>query len=89
MKATEVTEALARCEAQEQDTIGWLRTNNWSLPPGSEYGWSPTAKRHRLAVRLYASAMDVNLRAAACAAAATMPEARDIPECASGKKGTR
>lgn len=90
VKATEVTEALARCEAQEVNTIGWLRTNNWSLPPGSEYGWSPTAERRRLAVRLYASAMDANVRTAACAAAATMPEAHDIPECgASGKNGIR
>jgi len=80
VEATHVTQALARCEAQEVNTIGWLRTNNWSLPPGGgDYGWSPSAGRRRLAVRLYASAMDANVRTAACAAAATMPEARDIP----------
>jgi hypothetical protein len=91
VEATHVTQARARCEAQEVNTIGWLRTNNWSLPPGGgDYGWSPSAGRRRLAVRLYASAMDANVRTAACAAAATMPEARDIPECdASGNNGIR
>jgi len=89
VEAAFVSGALARCEAQEQDTIGWLRTNKW---PDSAvaHGWPATPERHRLAMRLYASAMDPEFRAAACAAAVAMPEARDIPECeAFGKAGIR
>jgi hypothetical protein len=89
VEAAFVSGALARCEAQEGNTIGWLRTNKW---PDSAvaYGWPATPERHRLAMRLYASAMDLDFRAAACAAAAVMPEAQDIPECeASGKAETR
>lgn len=89
VEAAFVSEALARCEAQEGNTIGWLRLNKW---PSSEVGrgWPATPERHRLAMRLFASAMDPDFRAAACAAAVVMPEARDIPECeAFGKAGTR
>jgi hypothetical protein len=72
--------ALARCEAQERNTIEWLRANGW---PDSAVarGWPASPERHRLAMRLFASAMDPDFRAAACAAALEMPEARDIHEC--------
>jgi hypothetical protein len=89
VEAAFVSEALTRCEAQEGNTIESLRMNKW---PGSEVGrgWPATPERHRLAMRLFASAMDPDFRAAACADAAVMPEARDIPECeALGKSGTR
>jgi hypothetical protein len=33
-------------------------------------------------MRLFASAMDPDFHSAACSAAAAMPEAKDIPECA-------
>ncbi|MGD0136191.1 MAG: hypothetical protein ABSE57_29455 [Bryobacteraceae bacterium] len=80
VEAAFVSGALARCEAQEQDTIGWLRTNHWP-DPAVPLGWLATPQRHRLAMRLFASAMDPDFRAAACSAAAVMSEARDIPEC--------
>jgi hypothetical protein len=88
IEADFVSAALARCEAEEGNTIGWLRMNKW---PGSEVGrgWPVTPERHRLAMRLYASAMDPTFRAAACADAAVMPEARDIHECEPGKSGTK
>jgi hypothetical protein len=78
VEAQFVSMELARCEAQEQNTIGWLRANKW---PDLSQGWSASPERHRLAMRLFASAMDPDFRAAACAAAAGMSEARDIPEC--------
>ena len=86
VETARVSRALAGCEAQEGGIIGWLRTNSWTLPPGDEYGWLPTTERRRLAMRLYASAMDPKFRAAACEAAATMPELRDIPECSATDK---
>jgi hypothetical protein len=79
VEAAFVTGELERCEAREEDTIGWLRANNWPLPDG--YGRRQTAERHRLAMRLYASAIDPSFHAAACTAAAAMPEVHDIPEC--------
>jgi hypothetical protein len=36
-------------------------------------------------MRLYASAMDQEFRTVACEIAATMPEARDIPECSDSR----
>jgi hypothetical protein len=84
--AEAVTAALGRCEAQKESEIAFYRSNGW-LDPTISHGWPPTAERHRLAMRLYASAMDPNFRAAACEATATMPEAHDIPEC--GKARTK
>jgi hypothetical protein len=85
VEAPLVTQALARCEAQESGTIAWLQANNWPDPAVSD-GWQPSSERHRLAMRLFASAMDPDFRTAACAAAATMPEAHDLPECGSSGK---
>jgi hypothetical protein len=80
VEATFVTEAHARCEAWEPGNIAFLRERHWPIPPDQD-GWRITPERHRLAMRLYASALDDRFRAAACESAATMPEARDIPEC--------
>ena len=73
--------SLARCEAQEVNTIGWLRTYGRRYP-GPDLRKPVRAEQKRLAMRLYASAMDRRVREAACEAAASMPEARDIPEWA-------
>jgi hypothetical protein len=81
VEAAYVAQALAECEAREEYTIDFLRARNWPLRVFG-YGWRQTAERHRAAMRLFASAMDPKFRAAACGAAAKMPEARDIPECA-------
>jgi hypothetical protein len=86
VEAEFVSQWLANCEAEEQDKIGWLRANSWP-DPAVPLGWSATPQRHRLAMRLFASAMDPDFRAAACAAAAVMPESRDIPECGASVKG--
>ncbi len=89
VEADFVSQSLARCEAQEQGTIAWLRANHWP-DPAVPLGWSATPQRHRLAMRLFASAMDPDFRTAACSAAALMSEARDIPECqTSVKSGTK
>jgi len=74
-----VTRALRSCEAQERELIRRLRSND--LPLRGFYGWSLTPEHRRDAMRVYASAMDLEFREAACEIAATMPEARDIPEC--------
>jgi hypothetical protein len=77
------TDALARCEAGEAGAIAFFRAHNWptsNVP--FQYPWRDTPERHRLAMRLFASAMDPDFHAAACSAAAAMPEAKDIPECA-------
>lgn len=73
---------LEYCEASTPETIADLRAANWPLPD-SESSWTITPERHRLALRLYASAMDAEFHQAACEAALSMPEARDIPECSS------
>ena len=80
VEATFVTEERARCETWEPGNIASLRERHWPIPPIQD-GWRTTPERHRLAMRLYASALDDSFRAAACESAATMPEARDIPEC--------
>jgi hypothetical protein len=85
VEAERVTAALARCEAQKESAIAFYRSKGWLDPTISE-GWPPTIERHRLAMRLFASAMDADFRAAACQAAATMPEAHDIPECGASDK---
>ena len=71
--------ALRTCEAEMQDLVRQLRSDD--LPTNGFYGWSLTPETRRIAMRLYASAMDPEFRVAACEVAATMPEARDIPEC--------
>ena len=74
-----IARALGSCEAQSQDLIRSLRSND--LPTLGFYGWTLTPERRREAMRVYASAMDPEFHVAACEVAATMPEARDIPEC--------
>jgi hypothetical protein len=71
---------LEYCEASAEEEISALRGSNWPLPD-SESSWSITPERHRLAMRLYASAIDAEFHKAACEAAFSMPEARAIPEC--------
>lgn len=71
---------LEYCEASTPETISDLRAANWPLAD-FESSWSVTPERHRLAMRLYASAIDAEFHRAACEAAFSMPEARDIPEC--------
>ena len=73
---------LGLCEAQSAGAISFYRSLNWPLGP-FYYGWRSTPERHRLAMRLYASAMDPEFHKAACESTATMSEARDIPECSS------
>lgn len=75
-----LTKAFKRCEAETQELI--LRLRSHDLPLRGFYGWSLTPEHRRGAVRLYASAMDPEFQGAACEIAATMPEARGIPECA-------
>jgi len=67
------------CEAHIQDAVQQYRSENWPLP--LQYGWRQTPERRRMAMRFYASAMDIAVHNAACKAAASMPEARDIQEC--------
>ncbi|MGH9628375.1 MAG: hypothetical protein ACRD7E_08565 [Bryobacteraceae bacterium] len=67
------------CRARTAAEIRQLRANNWLLT--FNHGWQDTSERRRMTMRLYASAMDRQFHEAACEAAATMPEARDIPEC--------
>jgi hypothetical protein len=74
-----VTRALRSCEAQERALIRQLHSND--LPLRGFYGWRLTPEHRRNAMRVYASPMDPEFRDAACRLAATMPEARNIPEC--------
>jgi len=71
---------LRTCGGETALLIQDLRTNNWPLPL-PDFGRRRTAERYRLAMRFYASGMDHELQTAACEAAKSMPEARDIPEC--------
>jgi hypothetical protein len=78
VEAGPFAQELENCEAS--GSIQYLRSTNWP-PPFWEDDWRSTPERHRLTMRLYASAMDPEFHNAACQAAATMPEASDIPEC--------
>jgi hypothetical protein len=75
------TDQIRRCPAQMAAWLDHIRQDHWPLY--QTFGWTETPERHRLAMRLYASAPDAEFRRAACEAAAGMPESRDIPECAS------
>jgi hypothetical protein len=79
-----LTQWFRSCEARTTAEIDYARQNNWRWPAFGD-GWRQTPERRRLGMRLYASAMDPEFRRAACAAAASMPEARDIPECSTLK----
>jgi len=72
---------LKTCGGERTLLIRDLRANHWPLPL-PDFGRRSTAERHRLAMRFYAAGMDQELHAAACQAAASMPDASDIPECA-------
>lgn len=72
------------CEARTTAEIDYARQNNWRWPFFDD-GWRQTPERRRLTMRLYASAMDREFQQAACEAAASMPEAGDIPECSAVK----
>lgn len=68
------------CRAMERYRIDDLR-------PGGEARWgfhgaSMAPQRRRETLRVYATAMDRRVHRAACEAAARIPEADDLPECA-------
>lgn len=71
---------LDACRRYAAERIRELQQEKWPLYLA--FGWSEAPERRRLAMRLYASATDAEFHKAACDAAATMPESRDIPECA-------
>jgi hypothetical protein len=71
--------ALADCRAQSRGLVGDIRSG--AVLRQGFYGWGPTPKHRRETIRVYASAMDPEVHLAACAVAATTPEAHDIPEC--------
>jgi len=81
MSAANLAEQRRYCEADEPSFLDKLRARQWPLTQ-FDYGWRETTERRRMDVRIFASAMDPTFRAEACEIAATMPEARDIPECA-------
>jgi len=74
-----VASAFRSCEAQSRGLVSAIRSG--ALPSRGFYGWSLTPEHRREAMRVYASAMDLPVHLAACEVAATMAEARDIPEC--------
>ena len=69
---------LGSCESQDRGLIGDLRSG---VPPRGFYGWSLAPEHRRETMRVYASAMDPQVHMTACEVAATMTEARNIPEC--------
>lgn len=74
-----VAKAAGSCEAQDRGLISAIRSD--APPRRGFYGWSLTPEHRRESMRVYASAMDFPVHLAACEVAATMAEARDIPEC--------
>lgn len=81
VSAANLAEQRGYCEEDEASFLDKLRARQWPLT-WLDYGWRKTAERWRMDTRVYASAMDPEFRAEACNIVATMPEARDIPECA-------
>jgi len=70
------------CLAYNASWVGELESR--ILRARSFFGWS-MAPEHRLkTIRVYASAMDTEVRQAACRIAAQTPETRDMPECTEG-----
>ena len=67
------------CEAQSRELISDIRSG--APPRHGVDGWRLTPNYRRESMRLYASAMGPPVHLAACEAAATTAEARDIPEC--------
>lgn len=72
--------ALTSCEARAGDALRALQSNDQLFNDPS--GWERMPGYRREVMRVSASAMDAEVHKAACEVAATMPEARDIPECA-------
>jgi hypothetical protein len=70
--------ALGGCESLDRSLIDDLRSG---APPWGFYGWSMAPEHRRETYRVYASAMDPQVNTAACEVAATIAEARNIPEC--------
>ncbi|MBI2816102.1 MAG: hypothetical protein HYX72_04095 [Acidobacteria bacterium] len=81
IKAKILSDWLESCTSRAEYLIQHRRDHNW--PDWLQFdGWRDTPERRRMTMRLYTSAMDPDVRKAACEDAAQMPEARDIPECA-------
>jgi hypothetical protein len=79
-----VDQRIERCEVRTARLLDDLRSNH--VHGGYSYGTSLRLENGRENMRVYASAMDAQVRKAACEAAAGMPEARDIPECTASPK---
>jgi hypothetical protein len=67
------------CEATNRRLISLFRSG--APVPQEFYGSSQTPPQRRETMRVYSSAMDPEVRLAACELAATMPDTRDIPGC--------
>jgi hypothetical protein len=81
VKTASIAESFEFCRRFGEKEVDDLRS--WMWPPTNfYYNWGETAERRRLAIQLFASAMDSEFHTAACEIAATMPDAHDIPECA-------
>lgn len=67
------------CGRKSRTLIDYFRSG--APAPIYFYGSSQTPPGRRETIRVYASAMDPEVRRAACQLAATVPDTRDIPEC--------
>ncbi len=75
------------CHVAEHNRNHDLRsggTQRWDF-----YGANMAPQHRRETLRVYATAMDNEVHNAACEVAATIPEARDIPECSASKRIVR
>ena len=64
------------CKWSEQDRLEHFRSHRWPHH-WLDSGWMPEPERRRTTMRLYASAIDPNVREAACREWATA----NLPEC--------
>ncbi len=78
-----LTERLGICEMTEAPLIDGLRAIDPAA--GGIQKWERTPERRRERLRLHTTAMDPEVRQAACEAAAGLPEGRDLPECAAAE----
>ena len=74
-----LVKALKACESRIHGQAEALRSGE--LLSFGFYGEVETPEQRRDVMRVYASAMDPEIRRAGCKVAATMPEAGDVPEC--------
>jgi hypothetical protein len=81
-KKMNLQESFEYCRAFLDHDVQTLRARKWPLCY-LDSGWRETAERRRLGLRYLASAIDPEIHEAACEMAASTPEGRDIPECAS------